>query len=95
MVGCPDCGDQCSPCDSTLIASVDGLEVDLIPALERARVVGVLDAWAERYGYDWNSDPRAETCTLHPFRWNARVFSGATPDAARAAAAEFIESGEV
>ncbi len=52
---------------------------DLAVALERARVVGVLDAWAAK-----NDDTRV-----------AGPFQAETPDAARAAAAKAIEAGEV
>lgn len=74
----------------------------LIESLERARVVGVLDAWAraddERY---WVSGPtyggEGGYCTLWHVE-NKRVggpFHAQTEDAARAAAAKAIENREV
>ncbi len=66
-------------------------------ALECARVVGVLDAWAERNSCDpFRTEPynagalwicRSAYCPIR--------FEGPTADAARAAAAKAIESGEV
>ena len=70
--------------------------IELEQALERARVVAILDAWGLDNGFEWTCQGRTVTlCTYlegsdEPFR-----FTGPTPDAARAAAARAIESGEV
>ena len=72
----------------------------LAPMLERARVVGVLDAWVTV------SVERSWECirAASDAGWYARCFAGSallycgagsTPDAARAAAAKAIEAGEV
>lgn len=76
-------------------------------ALERARVVGVLDAWQQKHtGYSgyfswrtWQVATDQFSCSVS---WRAkdgkddyRDFFGATPDAARAAAAKAIEAREV
>jgi hypothetical protein len=92
---------------------LDELEwIELRDAIERARVVGVLDAWRAQ------SDYRAWGCSLPSVSIDSsgqilgfachletigapgepahgRVYRGATPDAARAAAAKAIEAGEV
>jgi hypothetical protein len=73
-------------------------------ALERARVVAVLDGWAARQdnsgqvtvysSEDADSGERLHWCCgLHGRA--SRGYIGATPDAARAAAAAAIESGEL
>jgi len=72
-------------------------------ALERARVVAVLDAWAEKSPTDrhWATYPGDAVedepfCSLGSmFRNKVRNFTGPTPDAARSAAAKAIEAGEV
>lgn len=73
-------------------------------ALERARVVGVLDGWAtstRSVGGGWRmtdlSPECTPTCTLYPsvLTREARHFTAATPDEARAKAAAAIEAGEV
>lgn len=82
-----------------VLNNVENLVLD---ALERARVVGVLDAWAERTGVE----PAVYRSLNKPGLWccdcdglsdpNARRrFYGNSRDAARAAAAKAIESGEV
>ncbi len=67
--------------------------------LERARVVAVLDGWADRNRtcpapcanrVDEFTDGGAWRVIVTGYPW----FFGATPDAARAAAAKAIESGE-
>jgi hypothetical protein len=63
--------------------------------LERARVVGALDAFALREG--WSRVPSPE---MHKGKWTfiglgVDVALCETPDAARAAAAKAIEAGEV
>lgn len=75
---------------------------ELEQALERARVVGVLDAWAAVPALDsdrsWATRCVEEgllfACHLVTHDSNRKWF-GKTPDAARAAAAKAIESGEV
>ena len=71
-------------------------------ALERARVVGVLDAWAKgAKALEWGVTDCTEQacCTLQVTHAGGAVkdtdFYGATADAARAAAAKAIEAGEV
>lgn len=73
---------------------------DVQAALERARVVAVLDGWAETSpGCGWRMTDMGSTptCTLYPTvrTAEARHFTASTPDAARAAAARAIEAGEV
>lgn len=71
--------------------------------VERARVVAVLDAWADRTGDSASHDTcRAPVgswrCTLwqgHEGDDDAQHYGADSPDAARAAAAKAIESGEV
>ena len=64
--------------------------------IERARVVGVLDAWADRIGKSW----RMYTPDRGDARWDCRLggrvlmYFGHSADAARAAAAKAIESEE-
>jgi hypothetical protein len=82
------------------IGSLGGMALDA--ALERARVVGVLDAWAERTGVE----PAVYRSLSKPGLWCCdcdglsdpdarRCFYGDSRDAARAAAAKAIEAGEV
>jgi hypothetical protein len=82
-----------------IMGSIEDL---VFEALEHARVVGVLDAWAERTG----TEPAVYRSLSQPGMWccdcdglsdpDARTcFYGATRGAARAAAAKAIESGEV
>ncbi len=71
-----------------------------LAALERARVVGVLDVWAEKHkSLNWASwpdcGPNGYACCLTHLDDSTRDFYGPTPDAARAAAAKAIEAGEV
>lgn len=64
-------------------------------ALERARVVGVLDGWAHDGEFEWACGP--DGVTLRTFLEGSdepRVFVG-EPDVARAKAAAAIEAGEV
>jgi len=66
-------------------------------AIERARVVGVLDAWCgpESRKRSWSSEPfKPFMCTLsdNGEHWS---FEASTPDAARAAATKAIEAEEV
>ena len=84
---------------------------ELREALERARVVGVLDAWADEHsGYSFRTDTEPGDCyseepwLCHVASADGRKVSaaykklagrGETPDAARAAAAKAIEAGEV
>jgi hypothetical protein len=66
-------------------------------AIERARVVGVLDAWAVRENYvryGTNYDGQG-LCVLVRGLKGDKMFYAVTLDAARAAAAKAIESGEV
>jgi len=69
-------------------------------ALERARVVGVLDGWRQVAGRTWTLAYR-DSCILraHDMATGAivgeHVFDGQSPDKARAAAAKAIEAGEV
>jgi hypothetical protein len=75
----------------------------ILDALERDRVVAVLDAWAQRKSYEtdecysWQSVPLCgqaeDECLLKvqgAIRWS---YLGASPEAARAAAAKAIEAG--
>ncbi len=77
----------------------------MVEALERARVVGVLDAWAADNDehvitqgpcYDVTR-PRLYFCSLRLAGETTSLLSvsGPTADAARAAAAKAIEAGEV
>lgn len=74
--------------------------VNCLVALERARVVGVLDAWAEKTKGWWTTDTfltpgiAGWVCEME-WPGGKRTFSRETPDAARAAAAKAIEAGEV
>lgn len=79
--------------------SMGALDVPaVLAALERARVVGTLDAWAEKLEgnsvnlYRAHKDWELE---LDNGRDVQASYRGVTPDAARAAAAKAIESGEV
>ncbi len=74
---------------------------DVAAALERARVVGALDAWAaDGHGREWAiriANVGEPWCVM---RQNGLLLSslsrrGDSPDAARAAAAKAIEAGEV
>lgn len=79
----------------------------LSAALERARVVGVLDAWAAKPGnenYPFKTQPAEGFGPEDSWCcWSESVdvpgrkqfFYGPDPDAARAAAAKAIEAGEV
>lgn len=70
---------------------------------ERARVVGVLDAYtspdATTSGLAWSmqvdEEEQLHFCIIKLTRIRVRSFAGKTPDAARAAAAKAIEAGEV
>jgi hypothetical protein len=88
----------------------DVSESEIVVALERARVVGVLDSWVEKprphNGFAWcildegaPGDPQRFICELRTVGMadddDGLQFSGATPDAARAAAAKAIETGAV
>lgn len=69
-------------------------------ALERDRVVGVLDKWAGSpkgaAHRTWDDGCGTWVCDLVPSNAMGPVkFRGPTPDAARAAAALAIEAGEV
>jgi hypothetical protein len=71
-------------------------------APERARVVGVLDAWRKlKPDRWWDMDSEGglsvrSMCVLHgPQPEEDWEYFGDTPDAARAAAAKAIEAGEV
>jgi hypothetical protein len=75
-----------------------GVMREVEAALERARVVGVLDAWASD-GYREHramasSDGRG-VCALFNYARKSPYFYGKTIDEARAAAAKAIEAGEV
>lgn len=80
----------------------DWSPAELAEALERARVVGVLDAWAAGPAPDsdrsWATrcveEGRLFACHLVTHDSN-RKWCGKTADAARAAAAKAIEAGEV
>jgi hypothetical protein len=63
-------------------------------ALEIARVVGVLDAWAKR-GVSWTLIHEGATHAYVQLGPRGPVFYAFTPAAARAAAARAIERGEV
>ncbi len=76
----------------------------LTAVLERARVVAVLDGWAERRGFTGSivldCDNEGATASrfrvaFHERRLQTRHFYGPTADAARAAAAKAIQAGEV
>lgn len=72
----------------------------LLAVLERARVVGVLDAWAgQSIQFAWEymmAMSRGEwMCRLWKGSAIVRSFAGHSADAARAAAAKAIEAGEV
>jgi len=67
-------------------------------ALERARVVAVLDGWADKPGRSHSTGTYATACICFlegKQTGDGGEFSGPTPDAARAAAARAIENGEV
>lgn len=75
-------------------------------AVERARVVGVLDAWAiKQKGEQWSlreEEVFENETEAEAFRFTVvlgfdedHYYSAPTPDAARSAAAKAIESGEV
>ena len=69
-------------------------------ALERARVVGVLDTWAESGKYPFFTMPIHHEHPAGGWVCCTRTFGGPefvadTADAARAAAAKAIEAGEV
>lgn len=76
---------------------------DVQSALERARVVAVLDGWADKErgwhtSETWDKGDQAWLVMLHgPHSeiGSEPSFTGPTPDAARAAAARAIEAGEV
>lgn len=73
---------------------------NLAEIIERARVVGVLDAWADLAAHRSHELVRlafgAFEVRFHPNYANGHALCvGATPDAARAAAAKAIEAGEV
>lgn len=74
----------------------------LIAALERDRVVGVLDAWADDVGGEWKAQTTATvyrcSCDVGSDRkgWDCHALTtGATPAEARAKAAAAIEAAEV
>lgn len=88
------------------VRTPEALAQEICEALERARVVGVLDAWAQSCpGWAWrcvgSTSGRfcCEGVFIHPNRepLTDERFDcyGPTPDAARAAAAKAIESGKV
>lgn len=76
---------------------------NLAEIIERARVVGVLDAWAEKNECDPPHPVRQANGSFVVFWmtvgfgdiWSENEAVGSTPDAARAAAAKAIENGEV
>lgn len=85
---CPACGNATAT-----------LSCDTCAALERARVVAVLDGWAEKRG-TLTPAPRKRPKRLGGgyivFTGKAcRGFMGESRDAARAAAARAVEAGEV
>ena len=85
-----DCGRSCG-------VSLDTAEAVSV-ALARARVVGVLDAWADEGGgwaRAWESCRRPGSFWVVLTDGGARCFHGDSPDAARAAAAKAIEAHEV
>lgn len=75
----------------------------LAQALERARVVGVLDAWTAavpgmrecRVSKTLGEVSRSHTCQLFEHARGSKYFYGHNPDAARAAAAKAISEGKV
>jgi hypothetical protein len=74
----------------------EGRDQRIAEALDRARVVGVLDAWtmvrpalARRY------ETMSDVCVLWDSVSGRHIYTGGTPDAARAAAAKAIENGDV
>ncbi len=92
MIACPCCG----------LPNEVGAALDKSGALERARVVGVLDAWAKgskSLGWECCDCDKQTCCTLEITENGGATrtieYYGATPDAARAAAAKAIEAGEV
>ena len=82
-----------------------GLLNEMREALERARVVAVLDGWAQYRGPAGRGGQwyvvQDTVCVLHVLPPGAEselpphYFDGPTPDMARAAAARAIEAGEV
>lgn len=76
-----------------------GEELEMIAAaLERARVVGVLDGWAEKNSARYQLlSLGASLARVSLVKQGAPAchFDANTPDAARAAAARAIEAGEV
>jgi len=72
-------------------------------ALERARIVGVLDAWRaaavvpRKRAYELDEHGVLFLCEWQPFARLGQIRKGfeGNPDAARAAAAKAIEAGEV
>ncbi len=68
-----------------------GLMDHALEALERARVVGVLDAHPTERGWEVYPHGKVWRCGLG----SAKQIEGSTPDDARAAAARAIEAGEV
>ena len=74
----------------------------ILAALERARVVGVLDGWAHPdtgRGFVWRleylDDANLWELSLKPTQGKRVSYTAATPDEARAKAVAAIEAGEV
>lgn len=98
--GCPNNPDRFRCCDDEPCGC---FTAETASAVERARVVGVLDAWAASRRGQWNLRSNmlgdAFSCDLvwteaRRRRLRSDLF-GPTPDAARAAAAKAIEDGKV
>lgn len=97
---------HCSSLTCDACGSLNKALAELEQQVERARVVGVLDAWARLNGYYRIAQMRlpadgswqlylVREGVVHgspPRTWS---FVAPTPDAARAAAAKAIEAGEV
>lgn len=96
---------DCAKCwDTHCRCQGQGCDSAFAAEIERARVVGVLDAWAERneehpfITQRGESDEAERWCCWRENYVGETVqcyFYGPTPDAARAAAAKAIEAGEV
>ncbi len=88
------------PRDMTSMGGIEAVKA----SIEYARVVGILDAWAERTGvepavYRSLSKPGLWCCDCDglgdPDSNSSRVFYGATRAVARAVAAKAIEEGRI